>query len=41
LGVDEAIKKIWTIVDSPKTEDKEKVKAITLIKEYYKERLDL
>jgi hypothetical protein len=41
LGVDEAIKKLWTIVDSPKTEAKEKVKAITLIKEYYKERLDL
>jgi predicted transcriptional regulator len=41
LGVDEAIKKLWTIVDSPKTEAKEKVKAITLMREYYKERLDL
>jgi predicted transcriptional regulator len=41
LGVDEALKKLWAIVDSPKTEAKEKVKAITLIKEYYKERLDL
>jgi hypothetical protein len=41
LGVDEAIKKLWTIVDSPNTEAKEKVKAITLIKEYYRERLDL
>jgi hypothetical protein len=41
LGVDEALKKLWTIVDSPKTEAKEKVKAITLIKEYYRERLDL
>ncbi|HJT46949.1 MAG TPA: hypothetical protein VJ729_02115 [Nitrososphaeraceae archaeon] len=41
LGVDEAIKKLWTIIDSPKTEAKEKVKAATLIKEYYKERLDL
>ena len=41
LGVDEALKKLWTIVDSPKTEAKEKVKVITLIKEYYRERLDL
>jgi predicted transcriptional regulator len=41
LGVDEAIKKLWTIVDSPKTEAKEKVKAITLMREYYRERLDL
>jgi predicted transcriptional regulator len=41
LGIDEAIKKLWTIVDSPKTEAKEKVKAITLIREYYRERLNL
>jgi predicted transcriptional regulator len=41
LGLDEAIKKLWAIVDSPKTEAKEKVKAITLIREYYRERLDL
>jgi len=41
LGIDEAIKKLWTIVDSPKTDAKEKVKAITLIKEYYRERLEL
>ena len=40
-GLDEAIKKLWTIVDSPKTEAKEKVKAITLIREYYRERLNL
>ena len=41
LGLDEAIKKLWIIVDSPKTEAKEKVKAITLMREYYRERLDL
>jgi predicted transcriptional regulator len=41
LGLDEAIKKLWTIIDSPKTDGKEKVKAITLIREYYRERLDL
>ena len=32
LGIDEAIKKLWTIVDSQKTEAKEKVKAITLMR---------
>jgi predicted transcriptional regulator len=41
LGLDEAIKKLWTIVDSSKTDAKEKIKAITLIREYYRERLDL
>ena len=41
MGVDDAMKRLWTIVDSPKTEAKEKVKAITLIREYYRERLDL
>ena len=37
-GLDEAIKKLWTMVDSPKTEAKEKVKAM---REYYRERLNL
>jgi predicted transcriptional regulator len=41
LGLDEAIKKLWTIADSSKTDPKEKIKAITLIREYYRERLDL
>lgn len=35
------IKKLWTIADSPKTDSKEKVKAITLIGQYYRERLEL
>jgi hypothetical protein len=35
------IKKLWTIVDSPKTDSKEKIKAITLIGQYYKERFEL
>ena len=35
------IKKLWTIVDSPKTDSKEKIKAITLIGQYYRERLEL
>jgi hypothetical protein len=35
------IKKLWNIVDSPKTESKEKIKAITLIGQCYKERFEL
>ena len=38
LGLDEIIKKLWTIADSPKTNSKEKIKAIVLIGEYYRER---
>jgi predicted transcriptional regulator len=41
LGLDESMKKLWEIIDSPKTEAKEKIKAITLLKACYKERLDL
>ncbi len=41
LGLDEMIKKQWTIADSPKTDSKEKIKAITLIGQYYRERLEL
>ena len=41
LGLDEMIKKLWAIVDSPKTNSKEKIKAIVLIGQYYRERLDL
>jgi predicted transcriptional regulator len=42
LGLDEMmIKKLWTIVDSPKTDSKEKIKAITMIGQYYRERLEL
>jgi predicted transcriptional regulator len=40
-GIDEMIKKLWTIVDSPKTDSKEKIKAITLIDQYYRERFEL
>ena len=35
------IKKLWTIADSPKTDSKEKIKAITLIGQYYRERFEL
>jgi predicted transcriptional regulator len=40
-GLDEMVKKLWTIADSPKTDSKEKIKAITLIGQYYRERLEL
>jgi hypothetical protein len=35
------IKKLWTIIDSTKSDSKEKIKAITLIGQYYKERFEL
>jgi predicted transcriptional regulator len=41
LGLDEMIKKLWTIADSPRTDSKEKIKAIVLIGEYYRERSQL
>jgi predicted transcriptional regulator len=41
MGLDEMVKKLWTIADSPKTNSKEKIKAIVLIGEYYRERLQL
>jgi predicted transcriptional regulator len=41
LGLDEIIKKLWTIADSPRTHSKEKIKAIVLIGEYYRERMQL
>jgi hypothetical protein len=41
LGLDETIKKLWVTIDSPRTDAKERIKAIALLKECYKERLDL
>ena len=41
LGLDETIKKLWITIDSPRTDAKERIKAITLLKECYKERLEL
>lgn len=37
LGLDEMIKKLWTIADSPKTSSKEKIKAIVSIGDYYRD----
>lgn len=41
LGYDEMIKKLWSIIDSKNTDDKERIKAITLIAQYYRERMEL
>jgi predicted transcriptional regulator len=41
LGLDETIKKLWATIDSPRTDAKERIKAITLIRECYKDRLEL
>jgi hypothetical protein len=34
LGLDEMIKKLWAVADSPRTDSKEKIKAIVLIGQY-------
>jgi predicted transcriptional regulator len=41
LGLDETVKKLWTIIDLPSTDNKDKVKAISLINQYYKDRFEL
>ena len=41
LGLDETIKKLWITIDSPRTDAKERIKSITLLKECYKKRLEL
>ena len=41
LGLDEVIKKLWTIIDSLKTDEKEKMKAINLIMQCYKIRFEM
>jgi len=41
LGYDEMIKKLWSIIDSKNTDDKERIKAINLIAQYYRERMEL
>ena len=40
-GLDEVIKKLWTIIDSSKTDEKEKMKAINLIMQCYKEKFEM
>ena len=41
LGLDEMIQKLWTIADSPKSDSKEKIEAITLMDQLYRDRIDL
>jgi predicted transcriptional regulator len=41
LGLDEAIKKLWGTINSPRTDAKERIKAITLMRQYYKDTLEL
>jgi hypothetical protein len=41
LGLDERIKKLWAVADSPRTDSIEKIKAIVLIGQYYRERFQL
>jgi hypothetical protein len=38
-GYDEVVKRLWEIIDSSKTDEKEKIKAINLIMQYCKEKL--
>ena len=40
-GFDEVIKKLWEITDSSKTDEKEKIKAINLIMQCYKEKFQM
>ena len=41
MGLEEAIKKLWTIIDSSKTDDRERIKAIILVMQYYKDKLEM
>lgn len=40
-GLAELVKKSWTIVDDPKAEQKERMKAISIILQCYSKRLEL
>lgn len=40
-GLDEVIKKLWEIIDSSKTDEREKMKAINLIIQCYKDKFEM
>lgn len=40
-GLAELIKKSWTIIDNPKAEQRERIKAISIIVQCYTKRLEL
>lgn len=41
MGYDELVRKLGSIIDSKRTDDKEKIKVIPLFVQYYKQRLEL
>lgn len=41
MALGEAIKELWTIADSANTDNKDRIKAITLVTQYTNERLEL
>ena len=41
MGYDEIIRKLCKILDYKRTYDKERIKAITLITRYYRQRMEL
>ena len=41
LGLDKVIKKLWTIINSSKKDEKEKIKPINLIIQCYKEKFEM
>ena len=40
-GFDEIVKKLWTIIDASKTDEKEKMKAINLMMQCYKQKFEM
>ena len=40
-GLDEVIKKLWEVIDSSKTDEKEKLKAINLMMQCYKDKFEM
>ena len=41
MGYDDIIKKLWSIIDSKRTDDKERIQSNTLIALYYRQRIEL
>jgi hypothetical protein len=41
LGLDEVVKKLWRIIDSPQKDEKETMKAINLIIQCFKMRFEM
>ena len=41
MALGEAIKELWTIADSANTDNKDRIKVLTLVTQYTNERLEL